>query len=151
MRKLVTDTLEELQLTSPDALELILGTSAQESHLGVYRRQLGNGPALGICQMEPNTFNDIVNNFLAYKKDLAQRILSISSLESFDVKELENNDKFAICMCRVHYYRVREAIPNNLEGWAYYWKKYYNTPLGKGKEEEFIANYNKYVLQDNKI
>lgn len=148
MRELVTSTLQELGLGSQDAIELVLGTIAQESAYGKYRRQLGNGPALGICQMEPNTFHDVVSNFLHYKKDIFDKILSVSSLTEFDVAQLENNDKFAICMCRAHYYRVREAIPDNLEGWAAYWKKYYNTPLGAGKEEEYIEHYNKYVVPD---
>ena len=148
MRKLVTDTLNELELSSPNAIELILGTIAQESAYGRYRKQLGDGPALGICQMEPNTFNDIVNNFLKYKPVLKAKILLVSTLEEFDVEQLQFNDKFAICMCRAHYYRVKENIPNDLPGWAYYWKKYYNTILGAGKEEEFINNYNKFVIPD---
>ena len=50
-------------------------------------------------------------------------------------------------MCRVHYYRVSEALPeeNDIEGMARYWKKYYNTPLGAGTEEEFIHNYKEYM------
>jgi hypothetical protein len=148
MRVQVTNVLQQLELVSSNAIELILGTIAQESAYGKYRRQLGNGPALGICQMEPNTFNDIINNFLKYKPILAKKLLSICSLEEFDVDQLETNDKFAVCMCRIHYYRMKENIPSTLEGWAHYWKKYYNSYLGAGKEEEFIANYNKYVVPD---
>lgn len=151
MRELVTSTLQELELDSSNAIELILGTIAQESAYGKYHKQLGNGPARGICQMEPNTFNDILKNFLAYKPALAKKVLSVSSLAEFDVDQLEINDKFAICMCRVHYYRVKASIPNNLPGWAAYWKKYYNTILGAGKEEEYIVNYNKYVVPDINI
>ena len=29
-----------------------------------YLKQMGNGPALSICQMEPATYCDICNNFL---------------------------------------------------------------------------------------
>jgi hypothetical protein len=28
---------------------------------------------------------------------------------------------------------------------AEYWKKYYNTPKGKGTVQQFIQSYNKYV------
>jgi len=146
MRQLVENTLKQLELYSEEATELLLGTSAQESAFGRYRRQLGNGPALGIFQMEPNTFYDICINFLAYKTDLRIKIMKISGVEKLDAKDLETNDILAACMCRVHYLRQKGAIPTNLEGWAAYWKKYYNTPLGRGTEQEFITNYKKYVV-----
>ena len=49
-------------------------------------------------------------------------------------------------MARMHYARVREKIPSDLTGWAGYWKRFYNTPQGKGTEEEFMYNYKQYVL-----
>jgi hypothetical protein len=145
MRKLVTDTLKALNLYSAEAVELMLGTAAQESAYGKYRRQLGNGPALGIFQMEPNTFYDICINFLAYKPELRAKILKVSGIEKLDAKDLETNDVLATCMCRVHYYRVKTPVPVDLQGWAGYWKQYYNTQHGKGTDVEFIRNYNKYV------
>jgi len=41
---------------------------------------------------------------------------------------------------------VPAAIPqyNNIPKMASYWKRYYNTILGKGKEIEFINNWKKY-------
>lgn len=122
-----------------------MGTAAQESHLGKYRKQIGGGPALGIFQMEPTTFHDIVNNYLRYKPELAAKIERVARVSRFKAEDIENNDLLAICMTRVHYLRVKKAIPDNLEGWATYWKRYYNTPLGKGMAEEFIANYKRYV------
>ena len=148
MKQLVNDTLQEINLYSDDASNLILGTISQESAYGFYRKQLGGGPALGICQMEPNTFNDIVFNFLHYKVDLANLILMVCGLTSFHADDLVTNDKLAVSMCRVHYLRVKAKIPSDLPGYAAYYKKYYNTPLGAATEEEFIENYNKYVLKD---
>jgi hypothetical protein len=149
MRQLVHDTITAINLHSNEAENLICGTIAQESVYGKYRRQLGGGPALGICQMEPDTFHDIVFNFLHYKNDLSARIMKVCGVASFDPEDLINNDRLAISMCRVHYLRVREAIPGNLEGWARYWKKYYNTYKGKGTIEEYIKNFNRYVLPDS--
>ena len=144
-RQLVNDTLKALNLYTDDAVELVLGTCAQESAYGKYRRQLGNGPALGIFQMEPNTFIDILTNFLAYKPDLKARIMKVSGVTELKVADLETNDVLATCMCRVHYYRIKEPIPVDLQGWASYWKKYYNTPKGRGTDIEFMRNYKKYV------
>ncbi|WP_065218443.1 MULTISPECIES: hypothetical protein [Butyricimonas] len=145
IRNLITSVLKEIGLYSDNAVNLLMGTAAQESRLGKYRKQIGGGPALGIFQMEPATFNDIVNNYLRYKPELAAKIERAARVSRFKAEDIENNDLLAICMARVHYLRVKKAIPSNLEGWATYWKRYYNTPLGKGKEEEFIANYKKYV------
>jgi len=144
-RILVIETLRALNLHSDDAVELVLGTAAQESSFFKYRRQLGGGPALGGYQMEPDTFHDICINFLAYKPELRAKILKTSGVEKLDPADLETNDVLATCMCRVHYYRVKEPIPVDLQGWATYWKKYYNTAKGKGTDIEFIRNYKKYV------
>ena len=144
-RVLVIETLKALNLHTDDAVELMLGTAAQESAYFKYRKQLGGGPALGGYQMEPATFYDICINFLAYKPDLRAKILKISGVEKLDAKDLETNDVLATCMCRVHYLRVKEPIPVDLQGWASYWKKWYNTPKGKGTDIEFMRNYKKYV------
>lgn len=145
LKSLIASVLKELNLHSDNAVNLLMGTAAQESHLGRYRKQLGGGPALGIFQMEPATFDDIVKNYLRYKPELAARIERVARISRFKAEDLENNDLLATCMARVHYLRVREAIPSDLEGWARYWKRYYNTLLGKGTEEEFIANYKRFV------
>jgi len=49
---IIEPTLEELGMFSAAASELVLGTAIQESRL-TYIKQLGTGPALGVCQMEP--------------------------------------------------------------------------------------------------
>lgn len=148
MRQLVNTTLKQINLFSDDAVNLVLGTIAQESEYGKYRRQIGGGPALGICQMEPNTFNDIVNNFLSYRKSLSAMILDTCILTEFNSEDLETNDRLAICMCRVQYLRAKEPIPITLEGCAHLYKLRYNTPLGAATEQEFIDNYNRYVIND---
>jgi hypothetical protein len=49
---------------------LLLGTALTESGDMHYLHQLGNGPALGVYQMEPTTHEDIYDNYLKYKKEL---------------------------------------------------------------------------------
>jgi len=147
MRTLVEKTLADFGYYTPDSANLILGTIAQESAYGKYRKQLGNGPARGICQMEPATFNDIVDNFLRYHPDIVERIKSVCNCHLLPMY-LQDNDKLAICMCRVHYLRQKGTIPTTIEGYAKYWKQWYNTPKGKGTEAEFIRNYHLYVLNE---
>lgn len=146
LRDLIKRVLVTLDLHSESAENLLMGTAAQESGLGEYIRQIGGGPALGIFQMEPATFKDIVQNYLQYKPDLAKQIMAVSGVNALRSEYLEYNLALSICMCRVHYLRVSEKMPENLVGWAKYWKEYYNTRLGKGTEEEFIRNFKKHVL-----
>ena len=129
---------------STSAVNLLLGTAIQESRL-TYLRQMGNGPALGIYQMEPDTHDDIWENFLAYREELASLIK-----RSFRIKTSEAliwDMGYATAMARVHYYRVPEPLPdaNDVAKLATYWKKYYNTPEGKGTPLEFIEKYSVYV------
>ena len=148
MRNLVNSVLNQLKPEikySIHAENLILGTAAQESAYGKYTVQIGGGPARGKFQMEEATHDDIWKNFLKYKPRLAKLVLSISGLTEPDFNALEKNDIYACAMCRVHYFRVKEPIPTTINGYAYYWKQFYNTPKGKGTISEFINNYIKYV------
>ena len=63
---IIRPTLQKINLWSEAAENLLLGTAAQESLLGTYLKQNGNGPALGIYQMEPNTHKDIWIHYLNY-------------------------------------------------------------------------------------
>ena len=139
MRQLVNEILNQLDPQikySLDAENLVRGTIAQESAYGKYRKQLGSGPALGICQIEPATFNDIVTNFLKYKPELSAKIKQIAQVSAFNSNDLYLNDRLSICMCRCAYFRQKEVIPNTVEGYAILWKLRYNTPGGAGTEKE---------------
>lgn len=153
LRNLIEEVLRQLatlpsypSINRKEAVELLMGTCAQESHLGKYRKQIGGGPALGIYQMEPATFDDIVENYLTFNPSLKSKIMEVSGVRGLKAGDLVNNDKLSTCMARVHYLRVKEAIPSSLEGQARYWKKYYNTPLGAGTEEEYKSNYKNLVI-----
>lgn len=131
------------------AANLILGTGAQESHLH-YIDQLapGPGPAFGLFQMEAPTHDDIWQNFLIFNKALASKVQLCSLDSAFHIdgaEEMAGNLYYATAMTRVHYFRVKEALPTSLAEYARYWKIYYNTHLGKGTEEEFIANYKEFI------
>lgn len=145
MREKITEVLKMVDLYSEDARELIMGTFAQESRFK-YVTQLGGGCALGYGQMEPATFNDIIENYLNYKPTLKERVAKVT--KTLDASELETNIELMIVMTRVHYLRVPEKLPDHRDvgAMARYWKKYYNTYLGKGEVEEFIENYYKYCV-----
>lgn len=141
--KLIKETLIEFGFYTPEALQLILGTIAQESKLGRYIEQL-NGPAVGICQMEPATYRDIWKNYLDFKPSLSDKVLKMC-VTGDTADEMRWNLKLSIVMCRVHYLRDPKPIPHDLVGQAALWKRFYNTKEGKGTVEQYINNYKKYI------
>lgn len=145
LKSLIERKLKEIDLYSIEAVNLLLGTAAQESQMGHYIRQLFHGPALGIFQMEPATFSDHLT-YLNRNPRLKEKVLKAAGVTELTAEQLEWNIALAICMARVHYYRKPALLPSTIEEMAAYWKKHYNTYLGKGTEEEFIVNYKKYVL-----
>lgn len=131
------------RLNTEAAIALVLNTAKQESNLR-YLRQLGQGPALGLWQMEPATHNDIWENFLQYNEDLAIAVrgLAIGTKVIPDPQQMIGNLFYACAMCRIHYYRQPDPLPpaDRLELQAAYWKQHYNTHLGKGTVEEFMES-----------
>jgi hypothetical protein len=136
--------LEDIGLYSLAAEELLLGTAIQESRL-TYLKQLGGGPAVGVFQMEPATHDDIWENYLQYHQELSDLVRTIE--DSVDAAYMISDLCYAAAMCRVHYYRVSEALPDagDTITQAAYWKEYYNTPLGAGTAQEYLENWNKYI------
>lgn len=124
---------------SDDAADMVLTTGAAES---LYRhvRQV-NGPALGWFQMEPATHDDIWRNFLGAtsRQHLLDGLQSLSKRAGV-AKELEVNPWYAAAMCRIHYLRNPQAIPDagDRAAQAAYWKKWYNTKLGAGTTGGFL-------------
>ena len=47
------------------------------------------------------------------------------------------------------YYRHPEPlpVPGDVEALGHYYKKYFNTALGKGSAEEFVRNYKRHVMK----
>lgn len=147
LRAQIHQVLEPLILYSPAAEELLVATCAQESHLGFYRKQV-NGPALGIFQMEPATYRDILVNYLVYHPILDAKIKALAPDRA--VENLVTNDPLAIAMARVQYLRAPGGLPDPLDLnaiWTYY-KAHYNTPMGAATKEQFYRNYKTLVHGD---
>jgi len=145
----VYPALRDIGLWSQAAGALVLGTAMQESRLR-YLRQMQGGPALGLFQMEPATFRDIRDNFLASNSTLRLAVneLARHSLRTLEPAELVGNLHFAAAMCRVHYRRVKAPLPLIAAGsleFARYWKRYYNTEDGKGTADEALPHFTRAI------
>lgn len=139
----VRPTLEYLNMHSSAAENLLIGTALTESRL-VYLHQLGNGPAKGIYQMEPDTYNDIYLNYLDYRPGLKKLVDDLRDQRpTTHEEEVIYNLAFATALCRIHYRRVPEALPGNLDalGMACYWKNYFNSSLGAGTIEKALPYF----------
>ncbi len=145
----IEPVLRDAQLYSDAAVNLLLGTAAQESHLGKYFMQI-NGPAVGIFQMEPATHDDIWGNYLKYKPATRPYIATLDAL-SYPHKHRADimfwNLRYAALMCRMHYYRKPQPLPDadDVRALGEYWKQHYNTQLGAGTVDEFVHNYHNLI------
>lgn len=144
---ILVPVLSDLQLYSKEAEELLVFTCATESNGGTYLHQV-NGPAIGIFQMEPATYNDIWQNYLTRNQGLICMLSTKFNINRIPTPELMISDlRFATAMARLHYRRVREPLPshNDIDAiWEYY-KHYYNTEKGSATKDESIKKYNKFI------
>lgn len=145
--EIIRPVLKHLEPEIPYSMaaeNLLMGTCAQESRMGQWIVQLDDGPARGIFQMEPATYRDLFDNYIDYRVDLNAKIAEFMMMDVWEPEQmLAGNLLFAAAMCRVHYYRQPDALPdaNDVYELAKYWKRAYNTNLGKGKVSEFVKNY----------
>lgn len=137
------------QWNSPAAVNLLAGTFLVESS-GVYIHQLGRGPALGVCQMEPVTHNDCYATFLDYPQnaDLKKVLLGLlAPLPASPLDQLPGNLFYAFAMARVKYIRAPDALPaaNDAAGLAGYHKRFYNTAGGATQVSESVILFQQAV------
>ncbi len=144
---IIEPVLSKIQAYSKDAEELLVFTCAAESLGGTLLAQVG-GPALGIYQMEPNTYTDIWTNYIRARNQLATLMaLHFGCNRIPDVERLVYDLHFATAMTRIHYLRCSGKIPkaDDVEGLWEYYKQHYNTPKGKAKQDESIKKYQQFI------
>lgn len=132
---------------SQEAVDLLLGTALQESGGFQWRDQLSGGPARGIFQMEPDTYNDIWRYMTDVRPEFGDMMRNLFTPAGGELSfgQIRNDDTYAAAMARIKYWGFgRGPIPTDLGGQARYWKQFYNTPAGRGTFGEYIENWNRY-------
>lgn len=146
---IIKPSLADIGLYSQDAEELLVFTCATESIGGTYLAQV-RGPALSVFQIEPATYNDIWQNYLMrHERTLLlsriSRELGITAMP--DPSRMIWDLRFATVMARIFYLRKPQALPKHtdIDGiWEYY-KRHYNTSLGKATKNESISKYRAFI------
>lgn len=126
-------TLDRYKLPVNDSvIHLLMMIMAHESGNLRYVKQK-NGPALGLLQMEPNTF-DFVMEYLERKR----KFTMVERIHSAEMMALDSS--FAIAVARVYLWTFAEPLPtaDDYEGLARYAKKYWNTTAGAATEEDYL-------------
>lgn len=154
-RQLISDVLFHLSLDlgeprihSIAAVELLMLTAAHESHLGSYLEQVNGGHALGVFQIEKETYGDLYYNYLRFRPYTSEQISKYRSQNMKSETDLKGNILYQVAIARLLYWRISEPLPrfNDINGLAVYWKTHWNTNKGKGTVEKAVADYKRYVL-----
>lgn len=146
---ILNPTLKLIDMDSSAARVLLLGTAMVESNLS-YIRQVGmkKGGAFGLFQCEQRTYDDVVK-YIKREKLLHEKILSACLLDYLppDADCLMWNLRLAVCIARVHYFRIPKKLPqwDDAQGLCEYYLKFYNTPLGKSTFDKSIDKFREVI------
>lgn len=149
----IRDTLCLLEENPSRAAEnLLLGTAAQESALGMLlkeRRQLG------LYHITPLAHRAVWDKYLVNFPELASKVRGLASQQAFlqdPHAELLSNLKYATAIAWMIYKRADKPLPaaDDIRGLAKYWYKYFHS-RPKSDIETFIDNYQKWVPGANAL
>jgi predicted amino acid dehydrogenase len=105
---------------------------------------MGGGPAIGFFQIEPATMYDVLDNYVAYRPQIKADLYALGYDDSDAEIRVMGNIALQVAFCRLCYRRDKNPIPKleDMEAQAKYWKKVYNTELGKGTVKHFMEMNN---------
>lgn len=130
-----------------NAEKLILETAKVETGLGTLKDRTRLA-GMGLTQFDNKPFYDIKNRSKRFKNKIKNELGIDISMVHWE--HLRYNPFLSFLFTRLFYLTIREKIPNTLKERAKYWKKYYNTYLGKGTIEHYIESNQESIKQNNK-
>lgn len=147
LRSIIRFTLEQMEMHSPTAEELLLGTAAHESHLGRRLIEYPGGPARGLYQMDPAAEAEIWQKYISPKGYVAH-IRDLTGVDRPSVLNLQFNLIYSTAMACLRYHRTNEYLPapGDLPALADYWDRHWNRYQDDVFPAQFILDYRRFVL-----
>jgi hypothetical protein len=133
--RLVREVLTVIKAYSPRAELAILMIMAHESGGGKFRRQVGGGPARGLIQMEPPTFDSVIE-FGAQVSNYLRR----AGYGPVKCADLEFDDRLCVVMARARLAMDPAALPETPADMAAYLKRVWNGP-GKATPDKYLNDW----------
>ncbi len=133
---------------TPEVRELLFGTACVETGLRP-RYQDSAGNAIGLFQIEYATFCDIWKRAIKRNHpELGRELIRhFAKCVPNDItfEDLQLSDELSAIFARLKYAHIKEPIPSDLQEQALYYKKYYNTHLGRATPESYVRAYKKFA------
>lgn len=148
----IRDTLKSLGEWAPAHENLLLGTAAQESSMGL---SLKCGRQLGIYHISPKTHRAVWDKYLLHHPELASRVRGLAGQHSFigdPHGELISNLKYATAIAWLIYRRAEQALPaeDDVPGLARYWHRHFRSKAS-ASAAEFITSYQRYIVDKQEL
>ena len=128
---------------TPEALALLFGTACAETLLKPRYQDFG-GDAIGLFQIDYFTFKDLWERFIpntrpALYSKIREKYSRFPNGEIY-FEDLQLSDELCAVFARMKYAMNQEPLPpaDNIEAQALYYKKHYNTRLGKATPQSYI-------------
>lgn len=125
--------------SNDNAHKILIETAQQETKLGYYPDKFPYLHGIGLCQFDLIGFQDVKQRT---RPRIVKTIKRNFKLNINDVRhrELAYSPFLSLLFCRLFYKLRPDPIPQKLHDRAKYWKKHYNTKIGKGSVEEYVKN-----------
>ena len=128
----------------------LIESACAETRLGEYADPTPDGAGRGATQVDSDTFYWLKELALEIAPGACMRHKrgwrdKISRDFGIDLKRIEHSDLdynplLAFIWARFRYLVVTAPIPTTIEGRAAYWKRHYNSSLGKGDEQHYLES-----------
>lgn len=143
----IRETLEYLGDLSSSAINLLLGTAAQESHLG---KNMKSGRLFGLYQISPTSHRAVWDKYLIHEPEMASQVRGLAGQHSFlkdPNNELIGNMKYATAIAWAMYKRHTSDLPDadDVKGLAECWYKYYPHHGIDYSSRNFVVSYYQLV------
>ncbi len=125
------------------AERLILETAIAETIGGTYRSPVRYHFGLGLCQFDKIAFEDVKERTSSKRQKAILERFNID-IKQVEYRELAYSPILSLICCRLFYLMKPGSIPATLQERGEYWKKYYNTYLGKGTVEGYVKKVNDF-------